>query len=286
MKKLFTTTLFSFVFIAAMAEERPTATLKAEYDYIEQSTNTDTEKKTPFIRKFVLQIAPAISYYYDPQTHYVDSMENDPQGKLILDQAWVAAFNTFRDDRSKDPFKTMSEQGFLRKSRYRCLKDFNAGSIRVWDSNMGDKYRYDVEMADLNWELGDSTKNVFGYGCQLASANYHGRKWLAWFTPEIPAQDGPWQLCGLPGLILEAYCEGGLHSFIITGLQQCSEPLKPSFEDDRYFITKRKVVLKNKDYSRRNRAAQINAMTQGAVKISDAVNYKGEDNSIELDYHE
>ncbi len=285
-KKLITTILLSLPVITAIAEEHPMATLKAEYDYTIQSLNTKTGERSPYTKKFVLQIAPGVSYYYNPQTHFVDSMENDPHGKLILDQAWTAAYHAFGNDRSKDPFKIMEEQGFIRESRYRCLKDFSKGSIRVWDSNMGDKYRYDIEMADLNWELGDSTKNVMGYECQLAIADYHGRKWHAWFTPEIPSQDGPWQLCGLPGLILEASCEGGLHSFIITGLQQCSEPLKPSFENDKYFITKRKSVLKNKDYSRRNRAAQISAMTQGAVKISDSVNYKGEDDSIELDYHE
>ena len=278
--------LFSFICLTSMANEKPKATLKAQYDFVTQSLNTKTGKRSPFIRNYVLQMAPRVSYYYDTRTFYVDSMENDPQGKIILDQARDAAYRAFGEDHTKDPFKTLEEQGFVRNSRYKCLKDFNKNSIRVWDSQMGDKYRYDVDMADLTWDLGDSTKTVMGYECQLATTDYHGRRCEAWFAPNVPVQDGPWQLCGLPGLIMEASCEGGLYSFHITGLQQCNEALKPTFEDDSYYIIDRKAVLKMRDYSRKNRAAQINAMTGGKVKLSNSVNAKEDsDDLIETDYH-
>lgn len=53
-------------------------------------------------------------------------------------------------------------------------------------------------------EIADSTKNILGYDCVMATAHYHGRDWTAWFTPDIPLPEGPWKLTGLPGLILEA----------------------------------------------------------------------------------
>ena len=130
--------LFSFICLTSMANEKPKATLKAQYDFVTQSLNTKTGKRSPFIRNYVLQMAPRVSYYYDTRTFYVDSMENDPQGKIILDQARDAAYRAFGEDHTKDPFKTLEEQGFVRNSRYKCLKDFNKNSIRVWDSQMGD----------------------------------------------------------------------------------------------------------------------------------------------------
>ncbi len=70
----------------------------------------------------------------------------------------------------------------------------------------------------------DSVKNILGYDCFKAIAPYRGRRWTAWFAPEIPVQDGPWKLCGLPGLILEAYDTNHEYSFTATGLWQNGIP--------------------------------------------------------------
>ena len=264
-----------------IAEDRPLATLKAEYKAISHELNNEGDTMQN-INKFILQIAPEKSYFYNTQTYYVDSMENDPQGRILYEEALKASIS-----KGKEMFKFLSQQGFMPESRYRCLKDFNNNNMRIWDSNMGSKYRYDIDMADLIWELGDSIKNVVGYECQNAYADYHGRKWEVWFAPDIPIKDGPWQLFGLPGLIMEATTDDGLYSFEIIGIQECKEPFKPTFEDDRYFITKRKSFLKQKDYSRKNRAAMVNAMTNGKVNLSNSIN-SSENNIdfIETDYKE
>ncbi len=60
---------------------------------------------------------------------------------------------------------------------------------------------------ELDWQLLDSTKQITGYTCQLATTKCYGRKFFAWYTVAIPSDKGPWKLCGLPGLILHAYDE-------------------------------------------------------------------------------
>ena len=264
-----------------IAEDKPLATLKAEYKAISHELNNEGDTLQN-INKFILQIAPEKSYFYNTQTYYVDSMENDPQGRILYEEALKASIS-----KGKEMFKFLSQQGFMPESRYRCLKDFNNNNMRIWDSNMGSKYRYDIDMADLIWELGDSIKTVVGYECQNAYADYHGRKWEVWFAPDIPIKDGPWQLFGLPGLIMEATTDDGLYSFEIIGIQECNEPFKPTFEDERYFITKRKSFLKQKDYTIKNRAAMVNAMTNGKVNLSNSIN-SSENNIdlIETDYKE
>lgn len=270
---------------AAIADNQKNALLKAEYESMSKTLNTKTGDTVTHTGKYVLQIAPTSSYYYDPQTYYIDSLENDPDGKRMLREADEAALQKSKNT-GGDWFKLRDEMGISRKGRYKCLKDFSTGKITAWDANMGDRYRYEVDMDDLKWELGDSTKNVLGYDCQLARADYHGRKWIAWFTPELGVTDGPWQLCGLPGLIMEAVTADGEYGFTIKGLQQCDEPLKDPYEEkDKIFVTKRIAVLRAKDYSRRNRAAQISAMTGGAVKLKPTV-YKENIDFIETDYHE
>ena len=284
MKKTISKLPLFLPFFSASAEENPMATLKAQYT--EWHYYADKTDKEPWKHenKFILQIGNGSSYYYDPQTFYIDSLENDPSGKAIREQALTDALHEFMET-GKDAFAILDGKGLMPKSRYKCKKQFADNSITVWQPNGADRYEYDVDMSDLVWELCDSTSTVFDYECNLAKADYHGRKWKAWFATDVPVQDGPWQLCGLPGLIMKAESEDGEYGFIITGLQQCNEPLKPVFIDtDHLYKTKRKSYLKMRDYSRRNRSAQIAAMTNGAVKVN--ADFTGTDDFLETDYHE
>lgn len=263
----------------------PRAFLKVEYEEMHNNPlkwpDVSSSKRT----KFILLIANGSSQYYDPQTFFVDSLKNDPTGKAALDALWEEAYDNMMRG-GEVAFFYVEKRGFVRDSRYRNIKDFTTGIITAKNSDGGDRYRYPVEMADLQWELGDSIKTVMNYECQIAEADYHGRHWIAWFTPEIPIQDGPWQLCGLPGLILEAQTDDNEYSFEIKGIQQTDESFKPDFDEAKYYDTKRKSYWKMRDYSRRNRSAQIGAMTGGVVKLSEDVNYKGDIDYIETDFVE
>ena len=288
--KRFLTYLFCLIAIFPAIAESPRAFLKAEYESMSKTINTNTGDTITNNRDFVLRIGQGQSFYFDPQTNRIDSLENDPQGKIILEQAKDAAMEKAVADmnagRGETWFEHREKMGINRGSRYKNLKDFNTRTITVWDSQMADRYRYPVEMEDLQWELMDSTKMVLDYECQLAVADYHGRKWYAWFAPEIPVQDGPWQLCGLPGLIMEAITADGEYGFTIKGIQQCDEPLGDPYENpDKIFKSTRIAVLRMKDYGRRNRAAQVSAMTGGAVNIK-PTEYKENIDFIETDYHE
>ena len=58
---------------------------------------------------------------------------------------------------------------------------------------------------------------------RLATADFCGRHWTAWFATDIPVSDGPWKLGGLPGLILEAYDKGHQYTFTAVGLERVKE---------------------------------------------------------------
>jgi len=62
----------------------------------------------------------------------------------------------------------------------------------------------------ISWEIKGEYKEIMGYSCQLAEATIDAKikvkrdqfKVKAWFTTEIPIQEGPSIYKGLPGLIL------------------------------------------------------------------------------------
>mgnify|MGYP000312216520 CR=1 FL=1 len=58
------------------------------------------------------------------------------------------------------------------------------------------------ESINLEWKLVNESKNINGFLCKKATLNYGGRNWIAWYTPEIPKNTGPYKFYGLPGLIM------------------------------------------------------------------------------------
>ncbi|WP_312090630.1 GLPGLI family protein [Chryseobacterium sp.] len=54
----------------------------------------------------------------------------------------------------------------------------------------------------INWVIKKETSKLGNLTIQKATANFGGRKWIAWFTKEIPFSEGPYKFRGLPGLIV------------------------------------------------------------------------------------
>lgn len=107
-------------------------------------------------------------------------------------------------------------------------------------SHLGFKtYKVSSETPKINWEMTGDKKIIADYNCQKAIGNYAGRVYEVWFTPDIPFNDGPWKLAGLPGLILEAYDKKNEVSFKIKNISKNtdSEETTKSFLDSPFSIT-------------------------------------------------
>lgn len=57
----------------------------------------------------------------------------------------------------------------------------------------------------INWKISGETRQVQPYTLQKATATFGGRNWIAWFSKEIPFNEGPFKFSGLPGLVFEIY---------------------------------------------------------------------------------
>ena len=73
---------------------------------------------------------------------------------------------------------------------------------------------------ELNWIISPKTIKVANYNCQKAEVSYGGRKWIAWFTTEIPILQGPYIFHGLPGLIIQISDTENNFNFIFRAIKK------------------------------------------------------------------
>jgi GLPGLI family protein len=95
---------------------------------------------------------------------------------------------------------------------YSVEKDKNNQKIFLKDRIGRDNYSYEEERP-LNWKISSETTKIGEYKVQKAETDFGGRKWTAWFTTDLPYQDGPYKFGGLPGLIVKVEDDKGDYSF-------------------------------------------------------------------------
>ncbi len=93
------------------------------------------------------------------------------------------------------------------------IKDLSAGIIKTYDSVLLDEYVYEEPMNAMHWTLTPGSETICGYKCRKATSSFRGRKWTAWYAPDLPLDNGPWKFGGLPGLILKATSDDGDQKF-------------------------------------------------------------------------
>jgi GLPGLI family protein len=95
------------------------------------------------------------------------------------------------------------------------FKDFNKNVfteyVRMPARVSHQQYSENISIQD--WKIYEDTMVILGYLCQKATCRFRGRNYTAWFSMDIPIQNGPWKFGGLPGLILKAYDDDELYVF-------------------------------------------------------------------------
>lgn len=104
----------------------------------------------------------------------------------------------------------------------RIIKYPNSNQIVYITFLMWDKYKVKQDV-QFDWKLTNEFAKILNYDVQKAMTEYGGRKWTAWFTKEIPIQDGPYKFKGLPGLILKLEDSNKNHVFELKGIKSGQE---------------------------------------------------------------
>lgn len=280
-------TLMLFCIVCSVAAFGQNALIKVQYTAT--SPKWMSKGKTASTKMLLLS-GPESSRYFNSMSQLVDSMTSTPEGEKQLREIQFKAWFTQGPDGSITINKSNSKVPDKRVNLY-VDKDFAYGIITVYDKYVMEAAVYTEPFDEMQWIIvEDSIKTILGYECILGQTDYHGRRWKAWFSPEIPVQDGPWKFHGLPGLILLAETDGAPFRFEATGIEATDQKIPPMYKTDTYTKTERKKALAEKDYGNNNREALltarfgITAIVKNTGEKRAAPKFEKDKHSIETDY--
>ncbi len=149
-------------------------------------------------------------------------------------------------------------EGLRSSINYSVEKDKANQKIYYKDRIGRDIYSYE-EDRPMTWKISSETRKIGEYKVQKAETDFGGRKWTAWFTTDLPYQDGPYKFGGLPGLIVKVEDDKGDYSFDLMKNYKIAEfPTLNQFGNT--------LKVKRTDYLKQQKKFQtdpMSFMTQG-----------------------
>lgn len=196
----------------------------------------------------MLQIGKGIGKFYDYTSYQTDSVRYASNDKQIVNSYLL------REQRSAFFFDQIIYQNLPK------------GSISVQGVITPNRFNYREERYPIQWSLKEECDTVCGYHCKIAYGEYGGRKWIVKYAPEIPAQNGPWKMTGLPGLVLEAKDNEGVHHFTAITIRNSSVPISP-IDLQGSIETSREKFLKSKNKFEEDPMANIILESIGEMEV-------------------
>ena len=160
---------------------------------------TFSTKEYAFWDTYTFRCGKNVSQYFSiSELQHQKMLADDDPALFILWDKRLADYD------EPDPAKRLpASTGNLDKI-YRNLEQ---GKFTTYSTVFGSHYLITEDITIPEWTMyEDSTITVLGMECKKATTNFRGRYWEVWYTEDIPISQGPWKLCGLPGMILKANC--------------------------------------------------------------------------------
>lgn len=168
-----------------------------EYKFIPDSTNKADIKK----EMMLLDIDKNGSSYYSQDKFIADSTM-----KADMEKQLKTASGNFTINRTERP----GQVAYKVTKAYPDFKTFLFLKIST------DSYKIEEDQKP-EWKILPEKQKVGEYNAQKATTRFGGREWTAWFSTDLPFQDGPYKFYGLPGLIVKIEDKTGSHSMTLVG---------------------------------------------------------------------
>lgn len=99
---------------------------------------------------------------------------------------------------------------------FKVTKSYPNFTTYLYRSISSDHYKIREDQKP-EWKILPDKQKIGEYNTQKATTDFGGRQWTAWFSTDIPFQDGPYKFYGLPGLIVKIEDSTGSHVMTLAG---------------------------------------------------------------------
>lgn len=187
--------------------------LDTSYLHVNYEAKLKMNKEKKHInRNVVLEIGKDVSVCYDSKFRQFIALDDSLKMVRASVGEWI---------------RTMENNGTLGRTVsfavYKHLPAMN--ELTYTDEIFRYLYYYEQELPAIDWQMQDADSVVCGYSCSKAVGKWRGRTWTVWYSMDIPIDDGPWKLQGLPGLILHAEDAQGDFFFTCVGIEEKRSPI-------------------------------------------------------------
>lgn len=258
-------------------EEVFDASVRCYYTFIQANKTTG---KTIRIDTMALLIGNNRSKFYNPAKYARDSTFASIM--RTINPGTIRSISILKDasagDLSDRPGETSSSDSNDGES-YQIIKDLISNSLLYVDyvEMQNDTYGYNDEL-ELPWQINPDTASILAYPCQKATVDFRGRTYTAWFSTDIPINDGPWKFMGLPGLILKISDTNNLFCFEMIGIENITRSFPVQVPKVKYDCNRKQFEGMKKKQSG---GMQININGGNIIIAQSSGNYNY--NPIELD---
>ncbi|MDQ1161875.1 GLPGLI family protein [Chryseobacterium sp. SORGH_AS 447] len=174
-----------------------------EYKFIPDSNNKEDVKN----EMMYLDIDQKGSTYYSRDKFVSDSITNVEIQKQMKSNSGNMNINR------------KEKQGQVSYKVTKAYPDFTTYLFRSISSD-----RYKIKEGEKpEWKILSDKQKIGEYNTQKATTSFGGREWIAWFSTDIPFQDGPYKFYGLPGLIVKIEDTTGSHIMTLVGNKKIAE---------------------------------------------------------------
>ena len=206
MKKYLLLLVLSYAFLSAQNQR-----FTYEYSFVSDSTNkTKVEKEL-----LILDVIPTGSQFYSYAKFKDDSLS-------------VVELKRQANSGSETVDVSLSYTG---KIDYTVAKKYPTFETVMHIHILQDDYRV-LEDRKMIWKISAEKQKIGELESQKAETTLYGRKWTAWFTSEIPIQDGPYKFHGLPGLIVKIQDQSKTHSYELKGIAKYVDNNKSQIDEE------------------------------------------------------
>lgn len=224
MKKLIT--VFSVLFIGVLANAQ-NKRFTYEYRFIPDSTNV-SDVKTEMMN---LDIADSESKFYSYTVYHSDSIMRVDLEKQLASTGMMNV-------------KTDGRKGSV---RYSISKKYPKYEVFLHNRILRDQYKVSDDRK-IDWKISYEKQKIGEWNTQKAETEFGGRKWVAWFTSDIPIQDGPYKFHGLPGLIVKLEDLSKSHVFNLQAVKNLTEISKDVFGEKEILVNQKQYDKLVKEY--------------------------------------